>query len=76
MVFGMAIGAFSGGKMIPAGRRLCMILTSLLGCIGVGLVMIENFYFLLIGRVVIGFTSGSQGVIVIRMINEYVPKSA
>ena len=28
---------------------------------------------LLVGRVILGFASGSQGVIVVRMINEYVP---
>ena len=50
-----------------------MILTSLIGCAGVGLTMIENFYVLLLGRIILGFTSGSQGVIVVRMINEYVP---
>ena len=73
MFLGMAIGAFCGGKIIPFGRRLSMILTSLIGSAGVGLTMIQNFYVLLVGRVILGFTSGSQGVIVVRMINEYVP---
>ena len=71
----MAAGAFTGGKIIPYGRRLAMIFTSLIGCFGVGLTMIENFYVLLIGRIFFGFATGSQGVIVIRMINEYVPDS-
>ena len=71
----MAAGAFTGGKIIPYGRRLSMILTSLIGSFGVGLTMIENFYVLLIGRIFFGFATGSQGVIVIRMINEYVPDS-
>ena len=62
--------------MIPFGRRFSMIVTSLIGSAGVGLTMIENFYVLLLGRVVLGFTSGSQGVIVVRMINEFVPAAS
>ena len=69
----MAIGAGSAGQMIPFGRRLSMIMTSLVGITGVSLTMIENFYILLIGRVLLGFAAGSQGAIAIRMIGEYVP---
>lgn len=61
--------------MIPYGRRLSMILTSVCGLIGISLCLIENFYLLLIGRVIYGFASGAQGTIVIRMIKEYVPTS-
>ena len=50
-----------------------MIMTSLVGITGVSLTMIENFYILLVGRVLLGFAAGSQGAIAIRMIGEYVP---
>ena len=60
--------------MIPFGRRLSMILTSLVGIAGVSLTMIFNFYILLVGRVLLGFAAGSQGAIAIRMIGEYLPK--
>ena len=60
--------------MIPFGRRLSMILTSLVGVVGVSLTMIFNFYILLVGRVLLGFAAGSQGAIAIRMIGEYLPK--
>lgn len=75
IVVGLAIGAFTGGKIIPYGRRRAMILTSFVGIVGVGLTMIENFYILLLGRIIFGFTAGSQGVIVVRMINENVPEN-
>ena len=56
---GMALGAFSAGKIIPYGRRLAMILTSIIGIVGVGLTLIQNFTALLFGRVVFGFATGS-----------------
>ena len=59
IVVGMAIGAFTGGKIIPYGRRLAMILANSVGIIGVSLTMIENFYALLLGRVIWGFSAGS-----------------
>ena len=71
----MMLGALSGGKMIPYGRRLSMILTSVCGMIGVSLCLIEYFTLFLIGRVIFGFAAGAQGTIVIRMIKEYVPTS-
>ena len=71
----MAIGALSGGRMIPYGRRLSMIITSLIGIVGTGFTLIENYSILLLGRVILGFSAGTLGTIVIRMIGEYVPAS-
>ena len=59
MVVGMAFGAFAAGKLIPHGRRLAMMLTSLIGIVGVGLTLIQNFPLLLLGRVVFGFATGN-----------------
>ena len=55
------------------GRRRAMILSSVIGIIGVSLTMIENFYVLIIGRIGFGVASGSQATLIIIMINEYVP---
>ena len=71
----MAIGALSGGRMIPYGRRLSMIITSLIGIVGTGFTLIEVYTLLLLGRVILGFSAGTLGTIVIRMIGEYVPAS-
>ena len=73
VVAGMAIGAFSGGKLMVHGRRRAMIISSLIGLVGVALTLIENFYVLNIGRLVFGFTSGCQAAVVVRMIDEYMP---
>ena len=69
----MAIGAFTAGKVIPYGRRLSMIFASTVGIVGVSLTLIQNFYLLLLGRIIWGFAAGAEGVISIRMIGEYVP---
>ncbi len=50
-----------------------MILSSILGIIGVALTMIENFYVLILGRILFGIASGCQGALTIRMINEFMP---
>ena len=51
-----------------------MILSNIIGIIGVSLTIIQNFYLLLLGRIIWGFSAGAQGVISIRMIGEYVPE--
>ena len=40
VVVGMATGAFTGGKIIPYGRRLAMIIANSVGILGVSLTMI------------------------------------
>ena len=40
LVAGMALGAFSAGKIMPYGRRKCMIWLSVLGIIGCGITLI------------------------------------
>jgi MFS family permease len=45
----------------------------LVGSVGAGLTLIENFYVLLFGRLILGLTGGSIGVIAIPFIYEYVP---
>ena len=74
IVVGMAIGAFTAGKVIPYGRRLSMMLANMIGIIGVCLTLIQNFYLLLLGRIIWGFSAGAQGVVSIRMIGEFVPE--
>lgn len=71
----MAVGSMLAGKLIPAGRRLTLLLTSLIGSIGVGITMIEEFYLLLLGRLILGYAAGVYGAVVVRMINENVPPS-
>lgn len=69
----MAIGAFSAGKIMPYGRRKSMIWLSVLGIIGCGITLIQNFYVFNLGRFIYGVANGAQAGVVIRMINEYMP---
>jgi MFS family permease len=50
-----------------------LIISTLIGSVGVGLTLIEYFYVLMLGRIILGFTAGSFGTIAIRFIYEYVP---
>ena len=74
IVLGLAAGAFSAGKMIPYGRRKTMMLTSIIGIVGVSLTLVQEFYIFNIGRILYGFASGAQGTTVIRMIVEFMPE--
>lgn len=50
-----------------------MIIASLIGAVGSGIMLVENFYCLCLGRLMFGFTGGVYGVTIIRSIFEYVP---
>ena len=73
MMVGMAAGASTGGMIVKNGRRTALLLACCIGTVGVGLTLIENFYCLIIGRIIQGYASGLQTVATPRMIEEYVP---
>ena len=73
MMIGMTAGASTGGMIVKNGRRTALLIACLIGTIGVSLTMIENFYCLIIGRIIQGYASGVQTVASPRMIEEYVP---
>ena len=73
MVAGMTVGAATGGYIVKGGRRTAIMFCCGLGFFGVSLTMIENFWLLLLGRLIQGYASGVQTVAAPRFIEEYVP---
>ena len=55
------------------GRRLALLLSCVIGLVGVFFTLIESIYFLLLGRVIFGFSVGMTTVIIPRFIEEMVP---
>ena len=67
---GAAFGALVGGKLASNGRRDSAILLSIASAFGSLLTIVQNFYFLVIGRLVIGFTSGAMSVVAPMLVSE------
>lgn len=57
-VLGLAFGSISGGKIISYGRKKAVIISSIIGIIGVGCTMITNISLILIGRLIYGYSTG------------------
>ena len=73
IMVGLSAGAMFGGKIIVIGRRKTQLLMNLLGMVGVGMTLIENFWMLILGRVVYGLAVGVESVCMPRYVEEYVP---
>ena len=52
MMIGMTAGASTGGMIVKGGRRTALLIACGIGTIGVSLTMIENFWCLIIGRII------------------------
>jgi MFS family permease len=72
-VFGICVGAASGGRFVSYGRRRLLIIAALIGIPGVALTLYVNLYALLAGRVIFGLSCGLMTVAGPRMVEEYVP---
>jgi MFS family permease len=69
----MTLGAVTGGIFIKRGRRFALIISCIIGIIGVSLSLIEIIYILLIGRFIYGLSIGLISVAIPRYIDEVVP---
>jgi len=72
-VFGICVGAASGGRFVSYGRRRLLIIAAFIGIPGVALTLYLNLYTLLAGRVIFGLSCGLMTVAGPRMVEEYVP---
>lgn len=72
-VFGICVGAASGGRLVSYGRRRLLIIAAVIGIPGVALTLYLNLYALLAGRVIFGLSCGLMTVAGPRMVEEYVP---
>lgn len=69
----MTIGAVLGGMIMKIGRRKAILISNLIGLIGLGITMVENFNVILVGRFIFGFSVGLKSVVSPRYIEETVP---
>ena len=72
-MIGLGLGSFAAGKMMPMGRRITMMISSVIGIVGVTLTLVLNFYLFNIGRIMYGFAAGAQQTVGVRMIIEFMP---
>ena len=72
---GAAIGSIFGGKFAWIGRRLAMILLSIWFIFGTMITLVFNFYFLILGKFIIGIIWGVYSVVVPLFINKITPVS-
>ena len=70
---GLSAGAISGSKIIQIGRRKTLLLFNLVGLFGVGLIMIEHEWSLLLGRLIYGYAIGVESVAMPRYLDEVIP---
>ena len=57
-ILGLTIGAVSAGNLIHYGRRNTLLLCCLIASIGVCVALIENFWAIIVGRLIQGIASG------------------
>ena len=69
----MTLGALTGGKVMNIGRRNAMFVCIAIGMAGIGITMIFNFYVILIGRFLYGFSAGMFTAISPRYVEETIP---
>ena len=73
ITLGMTAGALSGGQIMKHGRRRANLIASLIGMVGVCISLFQNFYAIVFGRVIFGFSIGIFSSICPRVIEETVP---
>ena len=72
-VLGLAAGAVFAGNIMKMGRRKTLLLCCLVGSVGVCVALVQNFWFIVVGRLIQGIASGFQSVATPRYIEEYIP---
>lgn len=72
---GAIVGVIFGSKLATIGRRKSIIILDIIWATASIITTIRNFYILMIGRAIIGFTSGAFSVIVPLFVSEIAPVS-
>ena len=70
---GTIFGTSIGGKLMQSGRNRAFIVAGFVGMFGSLLTFIINWYVFLIAKFICGMNYGMVGVVIARMIEEYVP---
>ena len=70
---GTIVGTSLGGKIMQSGRNRAFIISGIVGMVGSLLTFIINWYVFLTAKFICGINYGMVGVVIARMIEEYVP---
>ena len=73
-VVGILIGSVIAVETLKKGRRYSMIVAALFSLSGIAFTMIQNYWILISGRLLIGIGSGLATCSKYRFIEEYVPQ--
>ena len=73
IVCGLSAGALIGSYIIPIGRRKTLLIFNVVGLAGVTMVMFQNIWMLLFGRLIYGFAVGVNSVAMPRYLDEVIP---
>ena len=74
VVLGMTLGAVNGGLLMRIGRRRAVLVCCIIGIAGVSTTMVWNYYAILAGRFMYGFSVGLISSICPKFIEEVVPQ--
>lgn len=67
------ISAGLSGSLIKYGRRPALILSAFIGIVGTAITTYENFWAIIIGRLIYGFSVGIIAIAMPRLMEETVP---
>ena len=70
---GAALGSFVTGRLLSKGRKLCMIVATLVSIIGILVQLIENMWLIFLGKAITGFSMGMYAAYSGRIFEEFVP---
>ena len=69
----LMISAALSGSLVKYGRRPALIISALIGIVGTAITIYENFWAILIGRLIYGFSVGIIAIAMPRLMEETVP---
>jgi len=69
------ISAALSGSLVKYGRRKALILSAVIGIVGSGITIIQNFWAIIIGRLFYGFSVGIIAIAMPRLMEETVPSN-
>ena len=70
---GAAIGSFLGSKLLRKGRRSVLYLTTVIATVAISILMVENMWVILAGRILMGFSMGFLSISTGRFLEEFTP---
>ena len=69
----LMISAALSGSLVKYGRRKALLISALIGIIGTAITIVENFWAIIFGRLLYGFSVGIIAIAMPRLMEETVP---